>query len=285
MSAKRTRTGCLCCRRRHKKCDELKPSCQFCLSKGIQCEWPKKGSVFVNYQTTNELSLPENTGVSFMTSSFVLDTFDTSTSKIITRSLPQQERTVRKRSASAPKPRKSSFDSSFASASSLPSRGPFNPHYSISITTTSPSPTPTPPSCTSSPPTDEANTSSISSISQDSNSPKSTPISHPPFNFNYSFNTTESSIQPPPPLANPALGTPLAYQNQYYQQTSQFRDRHNSLPPLRDLYYGLIQPPPIRDSIQAVTQSTLANCSLISTSSTNSANSGVKKFSVDSLLN
>jgi hypothetical protein len=49
--SKRTRTGCLCCRRRHKKCDEQKPSCKFCISKGLVCEWPVKGSVFVNYNS------------------------------------------------------------------------------------------------------------------------------------------------------------------------------------------------------------------------------------------
>lgn len=48
---KRTRTGCLCCRRRHKKCDEVKPNCTFCRSKGIECEWPVKGAIFVNYNT------------------------------------------------------------------------------------------------------------------------------------------------------------------------------------------------------------------------------------------
>lgn len=48
--SKRTRTGCLCCRRRHKKCDEQRPSCKFCESKGIKCEWPIKGSVFVTYK-------------------------------------------------------------------------------------------------------------------------------------------------------------------------------------------------------------------------------------------
>ncbi|CCH45367.1 hypothetical protein BN7_4949 [Wickerhamomyces ciferrii] len=54
--SKRTRTGCLCCRRRHKKCDEMKPSCKFCLSKGLVCEWPVKGSVFVNYQSQSQQS-------------------------------------------------------------------------------------------------------------------------------------------------------------------------------------------------------------------------------------
>ncbi len=57
--SKRTRTGCLCCRRRHKKCDELKPSCKFCISKGLKCEWPIKGSIFVNYQS-NTTTTPNN---------------------------------------------------------------------------------------------------------------------------------------------------------------------------------------------------------------------------------
>ncbi|KAH3673199.1 hypothetical protein WICMUC_003817 [Wickerhamomyces mucosus] len=54
--SKRTRTGCLCCRRRHKKCDEKKPVCKFCSAKGLQCEWPRKGSIFVNYQKDEESS-------------------------------------------------------------------------------------------------------------------------------------------------------------------------------------------------------------------------------------
>jgi hypothetical protein len=49
--SKRTRTGCLCCRRRHKKCDEQRPSCKFCVAKGLDCEWPIKGSVFVTYKS------------------------------------------------------------------------------------------------------------------------------------------------------------------------------------------------------------------------------------------
>lgn len=36
----RTRTGCLPCRRRKKKCDEAKPQCQACTRNKLQCAWP-----------------------------------------------------------------------------------------------------------------------------------------------------------------------------------------------------------------------------------------------------
>lgn len=36
----RTKTGCLCCRRRKKKCDELKPGCSGCLRNNLQCVYP-----------------------------------------------------------------------------------------------------------------------------------------------------------------------------------------------------------------------------------------------------
>lgn len=33
------KTGCLTCRKRKKKCDEKRPLCEFCMKRGIQCEW------------------------------------------------------------------------------------------------------------------------------------------------------------------------------------------------------------------------------------------------------
>lgn len=46
----RTKTGCFCCRRRKKKCDERKPACSGCLRNNLQCVYPteeelKKSSV------------------------------------------------------------------------------------------------------------------------------------------------------------------------------------------------------------------------------------------------
>ncbi|KAH3688389.1 hypothetical protein WICPIJ_000632 [Wickerhamomyces pijperi] len=37
---KRVRTGCLNCRRKHKKCDEHKPVCLTCKQKNESCQWP-----------------------------------------------------------------------------------------------------------------------------------------------------------------------------------------------------------------------------------------------------
>ncbi|KAG7876422.1 hypothetical protein KL938_004490 [Ogataea parapolymorpha] len=47
---RRVRTGCLTCRRKHKKCDENRPKCDFCTAKGLECVWPEevKKNVFVN---------------------------------------------------------------------------------------------------------------------------------------------------------------------------------------------------------------------------------------------
>ncbi|KAJ5698461.1 fungal-specific transcription factor domain-containing protein [Penicillium macrosclerotiorum] len=36
----RTRTGCLTCRQRKKKCDETKPQCQACTRNDLNCSWP-----------------------------------------------------------------------------------------------------------------------------------------------------------------------------------------------------------------------------------------------------
>lgn len=37
---RRTKTGCLCCRKRRKKCDERYPNCQGCKRNRINCVWP-----------------------------------------------------------------------------------------------------------------------------------------------------------------------------------------------------------------------------------------------------
>lgn len=41
---KRTRTGCLNCSRRRRKCDEAKPSCTGCKHRGDKCQWRMLGS-------------------------------------------------------------------------------------------------------------------------------------------------------------------------------------------------------------------------------------------------
>ncbi|KAF4469679.1 transcriptional regulatory [Fusarium albosuccineum] len=39
----RSRSGCLTCRTKHLKCDETKPSCQLCLSRGVKCGGYQRG--------------------------------------------------------------------------------------------------------------------------------------------------------------------------------------------------------------------------------------------------
>lgn len=36
----RTRTGCVSCRQRKKKCDEVKPQCRACVRNKLKCTWP-----------------------------------------------------------------------------------------------------------------------------------------------------------------------------------------------------------------------------------------------------
>lgn len=36
----RTKSGCLTCRRRRKKCDEIRPSCSSCVKSQVHCDWP-----------------------------------------------------------------------------------------------------------------------------------------------------------------------------------------------------------------------------------------------------
>lgn len=46
MFSNRTKTGCLTCRRRKKKCDEAKPECNNCIRGGFVCEGYSLKSVF-----------------------------------------------------------------------------------------------------------------------------------------------------------------------------------------------------------------------------------------------
>lgn len=41
----RTRTGCLTCRRRKKRCDERRPSCTGCQRNRLECQWESAGSL------------------------------------------------------------------------------------------------------------------------------------------------------------------------------------------------------------------------------------------------
>ncbi|KAK9235044.1 hypothetical protein V1525DRAFT_411112 [Lipomyces kononenkoae] len=52
---KRVRTGCLTCRRRHRKCDETKPLCLNCQLKSLQCHWRVNGQ----FSESNSRYLPD----------------------------------------------------------------------------------------------------------------------------------------------------------------------------------------------------------------------------------
>lgn len=43
---RRARTGCLNCRKKHKKCDETKPNCSTCMKRSEACEWPMNNGRF-----------------------------------------------------------------------------------------------------------------------------------------------------------------------------------------------------------------------------------------------
>jgi len=42
---KKSIDGCMCCKKRRKKCDETKPVCKGCSRNGLNCEWPKHVNV------------------------------------------------------------------------------------------------------------------------------------------------------------------------------------------------------------------------------------------------
>lgn len=53
MRHRRTRNGCLTCRSRRKKCDEVKPRCAGCRRNQLPCTWPSAGSCSQNDIVTN----------------------------------------------------------------------------------------------------------------------------------------------------------------------------------------------------------------------------------------
>ena len=55
----RTRTGCLTCRRRKKKCDENHPTCIACERNHIECEWESMASLMIPRRRNRRPRLPE----------------------------------------------------------------------------------------------------------------------------------------------------------------------------------------------------------------------------------
>jgi hypothetical protein len=46
MSGTRSRTGCMACRRRKKRCDEMRPICRRCQVSGVSCVYPNASGAF-----------------------------------------------------------------------------------------------------------------------------------------------------------------------------------------------------------------------------------------------
>lgn len=54
----RCKTGCLPCRRRKKKCDELHPQCSACRRNGLKCEWSEKRGFQVTSMSQSSIPTP-----------------------------------------------------------------------------------------------------------------------------------------------------------------------------------------------------------------------------------
>lgn len=52
---KKSLDGCLCCKKRRKKCDEVKPVCKGCTRNKLRCEWPKHVVVTVKKDGDEEV--------------------------------------------------------------------------------------------------------------------------------------------------------------------------------------------------------------------------------------
>ena len=59
MKRTRSKTGCLTCRKRKKKCDENKPNCNNCIHLNKECVWPNKdnNNIFIT-TTTKRITKP-----------------------------------------------------------------------------------------------------------------------------------------------------------------------------------------------------------------------------------
>ncbi|KAE8136432.1 hypothetical protein BDV38DRAFT_272031 [Aspergillus pseudotamarii] len=69
----RTRTGCLECRNRRKKCDEVSPQCGGCARKGLKCTWPSHNSQSLDRRRRGanlDTTINENLGTQFRCKTF-----------------------------------------------------------------------------------------------------------------------------------------------------------------------------------------------------------------------
>lgn len=91
----RTKTGCLCCRRRKKKCDERKPACSGCLRNNLECVYPTEVALAKNASTSRRCkgstkSCSQLAGMKTPTTVASPSKFNTMVSSISTPSSPSQ---------------------------------------------------------------------------------------------------------------------------------------------------------------------------------------------------
>ncbi|KAL1580966.1 hypothetical protein MG5_00739 [Candida albicans P57072] len=97
----RSKTGCLTCRKRKKKCDENKPKCNSCIHLNKECIWPSKDNIISTDTTTTSkrISKPTATDKNNMTktnnkTTTLLKKIDTNNEESLIRHNPTTTNTI-----------------------------------------------------------------------------------------------------------------------------------------------------------------------------------------------
>ena len=96
----RSKTGCLTCRKRKKKCDENKPKCNSCIHLNKECIWPSKDNIISTDTTTSKrISKPTATDKNNMTktnnkTTTLLKKIDTNNEESLIRHNPTTTNTI-----------------------------------------------------------------------------------------------------------------------------------------------------------------------------------------------
>lgn len=127
----RTKTGCFCCRKRKKKCDERKPACSGCLRNNLKCVYPSENELKSTSSFSSSKKSECSSSCSSSSASFAASVLSEmkSTSPITTPSSPSQPAMLSPSSNHS-----SDFDDDEESPLSSPHIKPFQHHYALSNT-------------------------------------------------------------------------------------------------------------------------------------------------------